>query len=190
MSMFQPAISLSVGTRPSPNLPLSAWAATASAVASSGAANISSFDIGIAHLAGVGDPPGYDGVVVIDRVQAPDFLELRKRRLHIAALVGGAAHDDGRLSVPVPGKAEARQRAGKHRLLKLRRRPASSFVRGDIDTGDLAMTAPGDARDFVEPLFDLLRPGWARDDRLGLHVEGELPRLSVRHRVRIFRRLL
>src|SRR5690348_11968004 len=182
--MFQPAISWFVGARPKPNLPLSAWAAAAIIAKRNVAANISSFDIGIAHLASVSDPPRHDGVVVIDRVQPANSGEFGKGRLHIATLIGGAAHDHGRLAIPMPGKAETRQRARKDRFLKLRGRPAFSIIHGDVDTSDLSVTAPGNAGDLVKSFIDLVRPGWARNDRLSLHVEGELPRLSVGHRVR------
>src|SRR5580704_1953297 len=71
--------------------------------------------------------------------------ELLARRLHITGLVGGAAHDHGRLAAPLPWHAETGQRLGQHRRLKRRQGPALATVGRDLDLCDTAMARIGDA---------------------------------------------
>src|SRR6185437_10398291 len=111
-------------------------------------------------------------------------------RLHIARLVDRTALDHGRLPVPLPRQAEAGQRARQHWLLQRRFLPVLAAVDRDIDTLDLAMPAPGDARYLVETLFlELLSARRPRDDGFRLHVKGEFTGRAVRHQVGIFRGL-
>src|SRR5262245_25349690 len=80
---------------------------------------------------------------------APELAELLKRRLKLALVVGGARHDDGVLSVPIPVIREARVRLRMNRVLDLCVPPVFAAVGRDFDPGDLAAAGPGDTRDLV-----------------------------------------
>src|SRR5262245_19126755 len=62
--------------------------------------------IGIGRLPFLVDPPGGDGIVVIEAAQPAFGGELRARRLHHAGVVGGTALQDRGTAVPAPGRAE------------------------------------------------------------------------------------
>src|SRR4029453_4025279 len=52
--------------------------------------------------------PALDGIVVIDRVQAPDLDQFSQRRLDVAGLVGAPRLENGLAPVPSPVKGQAR----------------------------------------------------------------------------------
>src|SRR5262245_24163967 len=62
--------------------------------------------------------------------------KLRARRLHVAALVPGAALQQGRSSIPAPRHAETGKSLGEHRLLQRRLRPGLATVGGNHDLRD------------------------------------------------------
>src|SRR5258707_6662911 len=105
--------------------------------------------IGIGHLAASRDAPGPDRVIVVEIILAANREKLSQGRLDVTGLIGRAALNDDRLTVPLPRKSKASQRPCQHRLLQLRLLPALTVIDLDIDTFDLAMAAPGDAADFV-----------------------------------------
>src|SRR5215510_9498050 len=92
------------------------------------------------------DAPAGDAVVVLvgEGEGARDRLlglpacryEFGAQRLHVAALVPGAALQDDRLAVPAPRHAEARERLGVDGVLQRRQAPAFSAVGRDHDLGD------------------------------------------------------
>src|SRR5580700_6788965 len=102
------------------------------------------FICGIGNLAIARNAPGPDRVVVVEVIFAANGDQFRQRGLHVPGLVRGAALNDRRLTIPVPGQAEARERARQDRLLKLCFLPALAGVDGNVDTPDLAASAPGD----------------------------------------------
>src|ERR1700731_1705580 len=104
----------------------------------------------IARLPGLIDLPAGDGIVVVVAAQAPLGDELRARGLHHAGVVGGAALQHGGAPVPLPGRAEPRQRLRQDRLLQGRRRKALTAVGRDLDLPDAAVAGPGEARNLVE----------------------------------------
>src|SRR5260370_21785960 len=76
--------------------------------------------------------------------------ELRARGLDIAALVPGAALQDGRSPAPAPRHAESRKRHAQHGFLKGGLRPARPAVSTDLHAGDPALAGIGASRDLVE----------------------------------------
>src|SRR5262249_13553993 len=72
--------------------------------------------------------------------------DLGARRLHVAALVPGAALQHRGPAVPAPRHAEARERPRQHRLLQRRLAPALASVRRAHDTGGAAAARLGAAR--------------------------------------------
>ncbi|AHY54044.1 hypothetical protein BJS_08737 [Bradyrhizobium japonicum SEMIA 5079] len=110
-------------------------------------------------------------------------------RLNVALVVGRTAHDFCRLAVPHPIHLEAHLRLGQHRLAQLRGLPRPGAVGGDLDLGDLAMPAPGKARDAVIAGLNLHHARWLRDDGVGFHPQLELPSLAVRKQLGVARRL-
>ena len=67
------------------------------------------------------------------------------RWLHRAGLVDGAALQNSRCALPIPGNAETGETVGQDRLLKLSLGPAFTAIGGDFDAGDAAAAAPGQA---------------------------------------------
>src|SRR5262245_13051828 len=121
-----------------------------------GEASLSGEAIGDAPIAG--DVPRHDGVV-----QARDaerlverFVEvlgdLGARRLHRTEFVRAARHDDGLGAVPVPRKAEPRERHALWRAFELRHLPALAVVGRHLDLADGAAAGPGQPADLVEAL--------------------------------------
>src|SRR6266436_650069 len=106
--------------------------------------------VGIGHLAVSRDAPGPDRVVMVSVIVAANREQLSQRRLDITGFIGGAALNDGRSAVPMPGKPEAGQRPRQHRFLQLRWLPALAVIDRDIDASDLAAAAPGDAADLMK----------------------------------------
>src|SRR5580700_8429036 len=107
--------------------------------------------------------------------------ELRARGLGIAALVPGAALQDGCSPAPAPRHAESRKRHAQHRLLKGGLRPARPAVSRDLYAGDTALAGIGDARDLVEARLPQSPSGRRlRDEGFDLVDEEELIGLPVR----------
>src|SRR3546814_13780907 len=113
--MSQPAICSGVAGWPRPSR---SWAAAPRGRARNHATAIHSPGVlhgGIGDLPALGDLPCLDGVVVIDVVLSPHVEELLACRLDIARLVGRAAGQGGRASVPPPGPPDAGQALRKDR---------------------------------------------------------------------------
>src|SRR6187431_2737174 len=113
MSMSQPAISSGFASRPIPRrLAPAAWAACSAffgAAATPAPArarmaalsNAQSRNFDILNLAIFAHVPGLDAVIVIDRIDAAVFSQLRLAWLHIAGLVHGARLQQHFAAVPV-----------------------------------------------------------------------------------------
>src|SRR5215831_15039101 len=98
----------------------------------SAALGVDMFDLAVAF-----DRPAGDAVVVLtwkaediwNGLGFPAFGDdLRAGRLHVPGLVPGAALQDRRTAVPVPGHAKAGESLAQYRRLKRRLRPALSAV--------------------------------------------------------------
>src|ERR1700682_3464899 len=111
--MSQPATSAGVAARPIPSLrsPALADAAASSAQARSAVA-LGYFDI--LDLTVALHEPGLDAVVVVDRVDAADFAQLRLGRLHITGLVDRARLQQQLAAGPVGLGVEAHARLVEH----------------------------------------------------------------------------
>src|SRR3954463_1549881 len=106
MLMSHAAISSGVAARP--RFGLSAANAAAEATARPEAAIRRALRVDMLHLAFVGNCPGRNGVGVIDRSVAARGDHLLTRGLQITGVVGRAALQDGRPTIPAPRHAEAR----------------------------------------------------------------------------------
>src|SRR5262245_13736473 len=82
----------------------------------------------IACLPSLVDPPAGDGIVVVLPAQPAVGDELRARGLHHAGIVGGAALQQRRAAVPLPGGAKTRERLRQHGLLQRSAGPALAAV--------------------------------------------------------------
>src|ERR1700704_3990307 len=107
MLMSQPAMSSPVAARP--GFGLAAAEAAAAATASPQAARRSALRVDMLHLALVGYAPGRDRVGMIDRPVAAIGNHLLAGGLHVSALIGRAALQDGGPAAPAPRHAKARQ---------------------------------------------------------------------------------
>src|SRR5258707_14338323 len=122
----------------------------------------------IGHLTTCGDAPRPDRVVVVKIIIAANREKLGQRRLDVTGFICGAALDHDGFAVPLPGQPEAGQRPRQHRFLQLCFLPALAVIDGDIDTPDLAVTAPGDSADLVKSgRAQPLSARWPRDDGFG-----------------------
>src|SRR6266850_3298108 len=105
------------------------------------------------------DRPARDGVVVLARKSryGRDFRrlaaqghDLSARWLRVAGLVPGAALEDRRAAIPVPGHAEPGESLAVHRFLQRRLRPALTTIGGHHDLRNPAVARIGDAGNLVE----------------------------------------
>src|SRR5438105_15267300 len=80
---------------------------------------------------------------------APFGDQLLTGGLHITTFVGCAAHDDRRLTSPVPRHPEAGQRFRQHRCLQRGERPGPAAIGGNFDLFNPSVPGPCNARDFV-----------------------------------------
>src|SRR5262245_19713948 len=117
MLMSQDLISSGVATRP--RFGLSAKA-DKEIMASAEAAMRRRLCIDMLQLPGLGHAPGRDAIEMIDCFGAALGDELCARRLHIAAIVGRAALEEGRAASPAPRHTKARERHRQHGLLQCR----------------------------------------------------------------------
>src|SRR6185312_14151612 len=85
------------------------------------------------------DLPALDRIVVVDRVGAAFFPELRHRRLHKAGLINDPGLDQGRPTVPAPFQSEFGQRFRQHGLMQRCHLPTDATVGRDVDALDLAV---------------------------------------------------
>src|SRR6218665_2976913 len=188
-SMSQALTSAGVAVRPMPgNLSAAATGSAArhdvTSTAPSAAARAPSRQLNILHLAALLHEPGLDRVVVIDRAPAAHRAQLGIGRLHMAGLVGGAAHHQGRLAVPGPGQVEAAQAAVEHRRLEPCGLPVAAAVDRDVDLPDLAAARPGQAADVVEALVEQHLAAAGRGHHaLDLLDGGVLAVLAIGHQV-------
>src|SRR5258708_39755991 len=142
----------------------------------------------IGHLAVSCDAPGPDRVVVVKIIVAANREKFGQCRLDVTGFICGAALNYDGFAVPLPGQPEAGERPGQHRFLQLRFLPALAVIDRDIDTPDLAVTAPGDAADLVKSgRAQPLATRAPRDDGFALHVKRELACRSGRHQVSVLR---
>src|SRR5688572_13266186 len=75
-----------------------------------------------------------------------------------------------------------------HRILQFSIAPALTSIGRYLDSGDPTATGPSHPGDFVEPsAIESLTAGGPCDDGVRFHLECELPRLSIRHQVRVAR---
>src|SRR5262245_52253014 len=74
------------------------------------------------------DPPAGDGIVVVLPAQSAVGDELRARGLHHAGIVDGAALQQRRAAVPLPGGAKTSERLRQHGLLQRSAGPALAAV--------------------------------------------------------------
>src|SRR5215470_15754362 len=126
--------------------------------------------VDILHLAVPRHTPGLDGVVVEDGVVAMLGHQLFPRGLYLTGAVRRTALQDGRRALPLPGDAEAGQRARQDRRREHRLGPCLPAVCRYLDLDDGAVARPGDAGHFVETRGRHREPrGRSRNDRLHVH---------------------
>src|SRR5829696_7158742 len=109
--MSHPAICAGAATRPYPNEPGSAAPAKPPAASRMAATAKQILRELYIEDASVGfDLPGLDRIVVIDRVRASLFSQLRNARLHVTGFVDDAGGNQGRAALPAPGQGELCER--------------------------------------------------------------------------------
>src|SRR6516225_6355579 len=185
--MSQDAISSGVAIRPSSGP--SASAADDNRMSATAVAATKRLGMDMRDLAAFADGPAGDPIEVIDRSDAAIGYQTSASRLNIARLVGRAALQDRRATVPMPGNPKTGQRFRQHRFLKGGRRPTFPAIGGDIDLADLAVAGPGQPRYLVEPRSLHHQAGRGMGNhRFGFDRGAELHRLSFGHRDRVSRR--
>src|SRR6056297_1954330 len=128
----QAAISSGSASRPSPYSPGHTAVAVALTVSPATSVNLRNFDILCLPIGP--HPPCLNTVVVIDRVFAAHFAQLRLGGLDIAGVVHRPALQQHLLAVPCRVEIEARERLGLALLGEPRGLPRLAAILGDIDT--------------------------------------------------------
>src|SRR3954464_479071 len=126
MSIFQPASSSGVATRPMPNLLCARTDAVEAITPITAIINKSRQRIG--HLTVRRNPPRPDRVVVVNGIFAAHRDQLCQCRLDITGFLSCPALNRGGVTFPLPGQAEAGQRPRQDRVLQLRPLPALAVV--------------------------------------------------------------
>src|SRR5229473_476227 len=127
--MSMPRISSGVGARPTPYFPDCAQSGTqARSRSTTPMASLYIGDAPIGHHF-----PGANAVVVIIGTHTARGDQFVLRRLHIAGFIGGTGCNDGLMSIPAPGKPEAREGQRKSRLLQPGILPIRAAVSGNLD---------------------------------------------------------
>src|SRR3954465_4629723 len=196
MLMSHGAISASVIGLPS----FGPCAETAATLSSTPVATRKALRVDMANASLLVDGPARDRVEVLARERADRRRlgslpaprdELGAGRLHVSALVPGAALQHGRPAIPTPRHAEARERLRQNRVLQRRLSPALAAVRRDHHLGDAARARIRDAGNLViAGLLELIARGRMRDEPLSLLEEVEAIRFSIRQDLRIGARLV
>src|SRR5215813_1587913 len=175
------ATSAAVASRPSPGPGVSLIMAAGLAHPASATTQMATpmrLRVDILHLAALRHAPGLDGVVVEDGVVAMLGHQLFPRGLYLTGAVRRTALQDGRRALPLPGDAEAGQRARQDRRREHRLGPRLPAVRRHLDLDDGAVARPGDAGYLVEARAVHGEPRRrTRDDRLHVHRIREHERL-------------
>src|SRR4249920_254447 len=136
-----------------------AWAKAALEPSARAAATIICLRINMFDLPLVVDRPARGAVIVLARKSryGRDFRrlaahghDLSARRLRVAGLVPGAALEDRRAAIPVPGHAEPGESLAVHRFLQRRLRPALTTIGGHHDLRNPAVARIGNAGNLVE----------------------------------------
>src|SRR5262245_46311631 len=136
-----------------------AWAKAAFEASARATAKISDLCIDMFHLPSALDRPSRDAIIVLAgeacygrnlRRLAAHGHDLGTSRLHVAGLVPGAALQDRRAAIPVPGHAEPGESLAVHWFLQRRLRPALTPIGGNHDLRNPAVAGVGDAANLVE----------------------------------------
>src|SRR5438105_11530542 len=152
----QPAASASLMVLPKLGASAAEAAVTTRAAAPAIAATVLDVDMGDGSVRGDGPRGNLVHMVHREAIHirrsprlAPFGDQLLTGGLHITTFVGCAAHDDRRLTSPVPRHPEAGQRFRQHRCLQRGERPGPAAIGGNFDLFNPSVPGPCNARDFV-----------------------------------------
>src|SRR5260221_13892374 len=125
------------------------------------------------------DAPGLLRVVVKQRIRSHLIDKGLAIRLDIPLFVRRTTDDLCVLAIPFPVRLKPGLRLRQDWMVQLRLPPGLAAIRADLDFLDLAVAAPGQARNAIISGPDLHHSGGRGDDRVGVHPQLELPGLAV-----------